>query len=107
MSVSLKLEEFRSLYKERKIREDVLEKIILTKKGEETGFFVEEKVLHASTFHTQPAHWCAAHKLEKEILASTWTRWCSPFFSEFFAAILIRAFRYGISLLKNSAFWIL
>jgi len=73
-SVSLKLEEFRSLYKERKIREDVLEKIILTKKGEELALCGKRKFYIASTFHTQLHALVRYAQIGKRNTASTWTR---------------------------------
>src|SRR5882724_227630 len=45
-SVSLRIDEFRDLYKQGKIREDILEKIIREKKGEELVSLWKEKVLH-------------------------------------------------------------
>src|SRR5258707_14985107 len=45
-SVSLKIDEFRALYKQGKIREDILEKIIRDRKGEELSVLWKEKALH-------------------------------------------------------------
>ncbi len=45
-SVSLKIEEFRALYKQGRIREDVLERIVKEKKGEELATLWKEKALH-------------------------------------------------------------
>ncbi|MBI1769831.1 MAG: DUF2309 domain-containing protein [Bacteroidetes bacterium] len=45
-SVSLKIEEFRTLYKQGKIREDILERIVKERKGEELAELWKEKALH-------------------------------------------------------------